>query len=688
MSKQIELFSEDGGNAEIDEIKSLADKLLQYQYEYYVLNHPTVSDRIYDSLFDRLLYLEKKYPSYASENSPVKRIGSDISSELPEVKHSIPVLSLDKVYSVEELNKWIEKLKKNTGSETVITIEEKIDGISIVLYYEKGILKQAVTRGNGETGNDVTGNVMTIGSVPLKLGEPLDVAVRGEIYLPLKNFNEINDLLDVRYANPRNLAAGTIRRLKSSEVKKVPLSIFVYEGFFHDDSFNNYHEILLKLQELGFRVNKRVKAFTSSELKKKEISKNFPTGDLSEISAYIKTAAQERESLDYEIDGLVVKLNSIKERSGLGYTGHHPRWAIAYKFESSEAESVVRSIDLQIGRTGRATPVARIEPVEISGSVVSNVTLHNQDYINYLKLAPGDRVTVSKRGDVIPAVENVVEKNSIDAGVWKMPENCPFCGTRLEAEGAHSFCRNKICPERVKGRILFFASRDQMDIENLGSETIELLAREKIITDFYDIYEKDMDQLQKYDGYGPKKINLIKAGIEKSKKRPFRTVLSSIGIPDIGPKVCELLIESGYNSIEKILELARKRNSTLLLAINGIGAKTAESFFRYFNDEETIAAIQRLADCGLSMFEDITAEKSEEQVFKGQSWCVTGSFENFAPRSIAEEIIKKRGGSVVSQVSGKTTHLLCGTSPGSKYDKALKLNIEIITEETFLKLIS
>jgi DNA ligase (NAD+) len=692
VSKQIELFSDNIDNAdekkEINEIKTLTEKLLLYQHEYYVLNRPSVSDSFYDSLFDRLLFLEKKYPSHASGNSPVKRVGSDISAELPEVKHTIPVLSLDKLYTVDELNKWIEKLEKNSGSETVITIEEKIDGISIVLYYEKGILKRAVTRGNGVTGNDVTNNVMTIGSVPLRLGEPVDAAVRGEIYLPLKNFNEINDLLDVKYANPRNLAAGTIRRLKSSEVKKVPLNIFVYEGFFPDISLNNYHEIRHKLQQLGFRTNKRIKAFTDSGAKKNEIGKIIPAGNLSEIIPYIENAIEERKSLDYEIDGLVVKLNNIESRNALGYTGHHPRWAVAYKFESSEAESVVKSIDLQIGRTGRATPVARIEPVEISGSVVSNVTLHNQDYINFLSLAPGDRVTVSRRGDVIPAIENVVDKNSKDELAWKMPETCPFCGTKLETEGAHSFCKNRSCPERVKGRILFFASRDQMNIENLGIETIELLAREKIVTDFYDIYEKDMGQLENYEGYGAKKINLIKTGIENSKKNSFQTVLSSLGIPDIGPKVSELLIKSGYNSIEKIFDLAQTRNNDLLLEINGIGVKTAESFFKYFNDQETINTIIRLAKNGLSMSESVPEESSEEQIFRGQYWCVTGSFEKFTPRSIAEEIIKKRGGSVAGQVSGKTTHLLCGASPGSKYDKALELGVEIVTEEAFLKLIS
>ena len=690
MNKQIQLFPQEPGSEE-EEIRVLTEKLLKLQHEYYVLNAPSVSDREYDSLFDRLQYLEKKYPQLASENSPVKRVGSDLSSELPEVRHTVPVLSLDKVYTPSELIKWIEKTRKASGRDISFTVEEKIDGISIVLYYEKGVLKRAVTRGNGETGNDVTANVRTIGSVPLVLSEPANVAVRGEIYLPLESFNKINQSLEVRYANPRNLAAGTIRRIRSSETGKIPLNVFVYEGFFEGrekDAFKNHHEILEKLIELGFRVSRRLKIFTENTEIQEEKKSGFSKGTFGQIENYLREKTEERNKLEYEIDGLVIKVDNLKVREQLGYTGHHPRWAVAYKFESSEAESVVLGIDVQVGRTGRVTPVARVEPVEISGSVVSNVTLHNQDYVNFLNLSPGDRVTVSKRGDVIPAVENVVEKGNTNASVWKMPETCPFCGTGLEKEGAHLFCVNRQCPERVRGKIVFFCSKDQMNIENLGYETIDLLVREKIVKNIYDLYEFDFSALEKYEGFGPKKIELIRKGIENSKKKPFRTVLSSLGLPEIGPKVCELLIGAGLDSAEKIIETAEKKDYDFLLSIKGIGEKTAESFMENFSDPETIQILEKLRESGLSMKAENEGKEVVDNSFSGQTWCVTGSFDYFRPRSLAEEEIKKRGGVVVSQVSGKTTHLLAGISPVSKYEKAVKLGIQIIDEESFGKLLN
>ena len=688
--KQLDLFSGSSDEKDIDEIRTLTDLLLKYQHEYYVLNKPSISDREYDSLFDRLQFLENKYPQYANENSPLKRVGSDLTSELPDVKHTIPVLSLDKVYNIPDLLKWIEKLKKLSSSTPALIIEEKIDGISIVLYYKDGILERAVTRGNGETGNDVTANVKTIGAVPLKLAKKVTVAVRGEIYLPVGMFMEINQSLDNKFANPRNLAAGTIRRIKSSEVHKVPLSIFVYEGFFENIDIPTHYEILKKLSDLGFRLNKNVMAFTDdSNISADYNSCSFiPVAKITDIASYITKEINERKNLDYEIDGLVIKIDNISDREKYGYTGHHPKWAIAYKFESSEAESFVKSIDIQIGRTGRATPVAKIEPVEISGSVVSNVTLHNQDYIDFLALSIGDKVTVSRRGDVIPAIENVVEKGVHGSPVWKMAAKCPFCESTLISDGAHLFCKNDLCPERIKGQINFFASKDQMNIENLGFETVELLVREKIITNVYELYEKDLSILENYEGYAQKKTELIKKGIEKSKEKPFRTVLSSLGIPDIGPKVSQLLIEAGINSIEAIYKVAENNDTEKLLGINGIGEKTTQSFIKYFNDTKIKETIERLRKAGLAMKEDKVIPANINQIFKGQSWCVTGSFDNFKPRTIAEDEISKRGGEVVSQVSGKTTHLLCGQSPGSKYEKALQGKIEIITEQEFLDLLN
>ena len=399
--KQLDLFNDSSDTdktGEINEIISLREKLYKYQHEYYVLARPSVSDAEYDAAFDRLLELEEKHPEVSDENSPTKRVGSDLASDLPEVKHTIPVLSLDKSYTNEELFSWIEKINKNSGFSHTIIAEEKIDGISIVLYYEKGLLSRAVTRGNGYTGNDVTENVKTIGSVPLKLKEDIDITVRGEIYLPLKDFEKINTEQKIPYANPRNLTAGTIRRKKSSEVKNIPLNIFIYEGYFAGRNFGKHSEIIEKLTDLGFRMNSRTAAFTDSSSDKSELEIFFETGKLNDIKSFIEKETAERKTLAYEIDGLVFKIDDIEEREALGYTGHHPRWAIAYKFESDEKESVVNSIDIQIGRTGRVTPVARIEPVVVAGSTVSNVTLHNQDYIDFLGLSVGDPCCCFKTG--------------------------------------------------------------------------------------------------------------------------------------------------------------------------------------------------------------------------------------------------------------------------------------------------
>ena len=686
MNNQIELDFLNSDNNEIEEIKILREKLYRYQHEYYVLARTTVTDAEYDAAFDRLSELESKYPEAADDNSPTKRVGSDLSSDLPEVKHTIPVLSLDKSYSYEELSKWIEKLNNNSGFSHTVIAEEKIDGISIVLYYEKGLLSRAVSRGNGYTGNDVTENVKTIGAVPLKLNEEIDLTVRGEIYLPLTDFEKINRDMKIPYANPRNLTAGTIRRKKSSEVKNIPLNIFIYEGYFSDYNYTKHTDILKKLSELGFRMNSRTAAFTDSETDRKKLSADYSTGNLSSIKDYIIKETSERSSLGYEIDGIVFKINDTEEREVLGYTGHHPRWAIAYKFESDEKESVVNSIDIQIGRTGRVTPVARIEPVKVAGSTVSNVTLHNQDYIDFLGLSLGDRVVVSKRGDVIPAVESVVEKKDRFASNWQIPDSCPFCGTKLESDGAHRFCINKDCIERKKGQLKFFVSREQMDIENLGFETLDFLIEEKLIDKWADIYNLDYDILDKYSGFGEKKINLIKSGVDESRKKSFITVLSSLGIPDLGPKACELIIKSGLNSFEKIKEAAFKEDYDIFTSINGIGIKTAETIIKYFTDKDFIEKAEDLFKAGLNSVYEIIDERIDNSM-ENQVWCITGSFAKYKPRSLAGKEIEIRGGRTVTSITGKTTHLLAGESAGSKLKKAEQAGLVIVNENDFLKMI-
>ena len=653
------------------EIRRLSDLLRLYQHQYYVLAAPAVNDSEYDRLFDRLLALENENPEYQSPDSPTVRVGSDLAADLPEAEHSIPVLSLDKAYTAEDVAAWMVKTQKNAGRNLSFSVEEKIDGISIVLYYENGRLSRALTRGNGFTGNDVTANVKTIGSVPLVLTEPVTVAARGEIYLPKDRFEELNKNMDPPYANPRNLAAGTIRRIKSSETARIPLDIFIYEGFF-DDQPSEQTEIINRLQNLGFRVNPRFRFFDSPDI----------------LSAYIVKSRDERAGLPYEIDGLVVKVNEIAVRESLGYTGHHPRWAIAYKFESVQAQTVIKEIDVQVGRTGRITPVARVEPVVIGGSTVSNVTLHNQEYISMLEAAPGDIVSISKRGDVIPAVEEVIEKGEYSVPVWEIPAECPSCGTLVVKRGAHHFCPNRNCPDQVRGRIFFFIDKKQMDIENFGPETVEFLISRGLIKDVEDLYSCSYDSLSGERGFGDKKITLIKDGIKKSLEKPYISVLSSLGIPELGKKAAELLINGGFDSIDKLIAASDAEDTEKLTAIHGIGERTADIIISELRRPELRNKIETLRRAGLKFQADPSELKVADGIFSGQSWGITGSFENFKPRETALEEIKKRGGGIVSAVTGKTTHLLCGNGGGSKRLKAEKLGVVIVNEDEFMSMIS
>ncbi len=653
---------------------------------------PSVSDKEFDRLFDELVSIEREHPELVTPDSPSHRVGSDLSSDFPEVEHSLPVLSLDKAYEADELRRWIERLISNTGRELSFVLEEKLDGISIVLYYEGGLLRRAVTRGNGFVGNDVTANAKTIQTIPLSLPDPVDIAVRGEIILPISEFDAINRTMETPYANPRNLAGGALRRIKSSEVAAVPLKMFAYEGYF-DGQPETHHETLARLVELGFTVNDHLGFFGENRdfARVRNIFPSVTVGGFAAIPAFVESETRQRTSRPFEMDGLVVKIDEIPVREELGFTGHHPRWAIAYKFEAPEASTRVKAIDVQVGRTGRITPVARVEPVTVGGARISNVTLHNQDYIDGLELSVGDTVAISRRGDVIPAIERVMEKNEDSAPVWQMPETCPTCSTRLVRDGAHHFCRNFDCPDRRRGRLYFFVASGQMDIDNLGPETLDTLYREGYVTDVVDIYTFDYDRLNGMQGFGEKKISLLKEGVERSRGRPFRVLLPSLGIPELGPKATELLLDAGYSSIDQLLELADDANLAALTSIKGLGEKTAQVILGELSNPGLREEISRLKDAGLH-FEESERERPRqapagERIFEGQVWCVTGSFDSFKPRSRAMDEVKRRGGRTVSDVSGSTTHLLAGEAGGSKLDRARELGVTIVSEKEFLELL-
>ena len=671
----------------------LASEIRRHQELYYKKVRPEIADREYDRIFDELLNLEKKYPKLVSPDSPAKRVGSDLDNEFPEVPHRFPMLSLDKVYTEAELLEWTGKLQKDLKRSLSFVVEEKIDGSTIVLSYENGLLVRAVTRGDGFVGNDITDNVRTVRDVPLRLPEPVSAVFRGEIYLNLSDFERLNSEVDNIYANPRNFAAGSLRRKKSTEVAKIPLRSFVYEGFFANpeggDPAPMEHLLALRrISSLGFRVGTDIGFFANEDAGSYgPLFEDHPEwfyGGLDEITGYIARKKERRSFLDYEIDGLVVKVDDYSVRDRLGSTSHHPRWAMAFKFEAPQAVSVINAIEVQVGRTGRVTPVARIEPVSLSGTTVSNVTLHNQEYIKSLDIAVGDSVAVSRRGDVIPAVEEVLQKNTGGYDMFELPERCPSCRTALVMDGAHHFCPNRECPARVYGRLLFFASRGRMDIENLGGETIQKLVDLGLVRDIPDIYRFDPDDLLGREGFAEKKVALIREGIEKSKAKPFSVVLTSIGLDEIGPKVTELLIEAGYSSIDLLIDDAKKGDPELFTSIEGIGPKIARKLMNQLSDPEVTGLIERLKKAGLSFTQEEGEKQKVSGEFAGEVWCVTGSFQRFKPRERAMDEVKKRGGRIVSSVTGHTTHLLAGQNPGSKLEKARELGVTVVSEEEFI----
>ena len=673
----------------VKRVAELSRLLLDYQHAYHVLARPLVSDREYDRLFDELVRLETERPDLARPDSPTRRVGSDLVQELPEVAHTLPVLSLDKAYSDAEVAAWVEKTARNAGERLSFVCEEKIDGSSIVLYYERGVLARAVTRGNGLVGNDVTANVKTIGAVPLRLSADVTLAARGEIFLPLGRFAAVNAGMEEPYANPRNLAAGTLRRVKSSEAAAVPLDAFVYEGFF-DPPAATHREALERLEALGFRLNPSAGWFSDAGDRDAvhRAHSSWTVGALADIGEFLAAERARRAGLDYEIDGIVVKVDELSARERLGATGHHPRWEIAFKFESPEGVTTVKAIEVQVGRTGRITPVARVEPVKISGAVISNVTLHNQDYVDLLELAVGDTVAVSRRGDVIPAVERVLEKNEDGSATWRMPASCPSCGKPLEKPGAHHFCVNTECPAQVRGRLEFFVARSQMDIEGIGPETVEALVANGLVHDIQDLYTFDPSQLLGVAGFGEKKVTQIREGIARSRSQPFRVVFPSLGIPEIGQKVTELLIDAGWGDIDRLLELSDHADPAPLLEIHGIGERTADILLGELASPIVRARIAALRAAGLSFTEEPRkTPRGVPQPFAGQVWCVTGSFERFQPREKAMEEVARRGGRAVSSVSSKTTHLLAGEGAGSKLAKARDLGVTVVSEAEFLKLL-
>ena len=570
------------------EIERLSAEIRRHEHAYHVLTRPEISDAEFDGLFATLVEMERRHPELAREDSPTRRVGSDLTQELPEVEHTVPVLGLDKAYDMAGVERWMDKARAADAS-TDFVVEEKIDGTSILLHYREGVLERAATRGNGRTGNDVTGNVRTIRTVPLRLDAPQTLAVRGEIFIRRAAFEALNAGVETPYANARNFAAGSLRRVKSSDVATVPLEIFVYEGFMADPP-RTHTALLSRLHRLGFRINPATVVIRDDADGSPPADQpdEFKVIDAAAAAKYVEERAAARPDLPYDIDGLVLKVDRLAAREAMGSTEHHPRWAIAVKFDAPEGVSVVRSIQVQVGRTGRVTPVARIDPVPIAGSTIANVTLHNQDYVDSLELAVGDTVAVSKRGDVIPAVERVLEKDPAGEPVWRMPAECPSCGSALTVQGAHSFCPNAGCPDQVRGRLRFFVARDQMDIAGLGPATIDLLVDRGWARDIADLYRFDPQLLLGEEGFGEKSVAALATGIEASKAKPFAIVLPALGLPELGPKVSDLLLQAGFRDIDTLYAAVDAGDPEVFTGIDGIGERTAQSIMRHLGKPDPL----------------------------------------------------------------------------------------------------
>ncbi|UCF12448.1 MAG: NAD-dependent DNA ligase LigA [Thermoplasmatales archaeon] len=651
-------------------IKKLRDEINYHNYKYYVENNPVISDYEFDQLLKELESLEDKFPDLVTPDSPTQRVGGEPLEGFTTVEHKKAMLSLDNTYTYDELREFDERVKKNVGDVQYV-VEPKIDGTGVALLYENSILVRGLTRGDGVGGDDITSNLKTILSIPLKLrGITLkNVEVRGEVYFPLEGFKKYNRMQaekrEAVFANPRNAAAGSLRQLDPKIVASRPLNIFVYSISFSDKEFLTHEKAIKALQEAGFRVNPLVKKVENME----------------EAIKYCVELEKKRETIDYEIDGAVIKVNSLAKQKELGETIKHPRWAIAYKFAAKQATTRLKDIAIQVGRTGTLTPVAILEPVPVGGVTVSRATLHNFDELKRKDVKIGDVVLVERSGDVIPqVVKSIKEKREGNEKARRIPKKCPICGSKIihtEDEVAVR-CPNRMCPARLKWRIKYYASRDAMDIDHLGESTIDKLIENDFINNIADLYTLKKEDILTLEGFKEKSAQNLIDSIEKSKNQSLSRLIYGLGIRHVGKYAAQLLA-SQYNSIDKlaITDIEELRE------IHGLGDKTAEAIGTFFGTEENNELISKLKDIGIKTQEVIT---TENMPLKGKKFVFTGRLQSLS-RPDASDFVKQKGGIVSSSVSRDTDYVVVGEKPGSKFEKAKKLGLTILDEEEFKKLV-
>ena len=660
------------------EIEKLREEIRHHEHRYYVLDEPEISDFEFDHRMRRLLDLEAKHPDLVTPDSPTQRVGGAPAEEFPKVRHSSPMMSLDNTYSVDELKDFDRRVRELSGRAQVDYVGElKLDGLSMALTYENGVLTRGVTRGDGTVGEDVTANVKTIRSLPLqipfwkrgRIGGAQRFEVRGEVIMPIKAFEKLNAQREAagepKFANPRNSAAGTIRLLDSRIVAERKLDMFLYYIRVGERELSNEHWKALKtLGELGFKVNPN-----------RRLCRSFD-----ELLAYIQEWETKRDNLDYEIDGIVIKVNDTRLWQELGATAKSPRWAIAYKYPARQATTVVNNIRAQVGRTGTLTPVADLEPVDVGGVTVSHATLHNMDEIERLGVKIGDTVLIQRAGEVIPQVVKVV-KHAAEGKEFHMPKKCPECGGdvyRAEGEVAYR-CVNTNCPAQLKASLLHFAGRRAMDIDGLGDALVGALVGKGMVKNLADLYHLKQDELATLERMGEKSASNLMAEIENSRQAEFCRVLYALGIRFVGERTAQILADH-FGSMDKLAGASQEE----LEEAFEVGPKLAESIFRWFREPHNKRLIDELRKAALR-FEQEKARKAEGKL-NGKQFVLTGTLPTCS-RDEATRIIKEAGGKVTGSVSKKTDYLVVGADAGSKLDKAKSLGVKTIDEAELLKLL-
>jgi DNA ligase (NAD+) len=652
-------------------INEIIDIINRLNYEYYTLDKPSVTDQEYDRYVQELIKLEQQYPELIREDSPTVRVGGKVLDEFNKVTHLIPMLSLGNVYNENEIRDFDQKIRKEYSNPHYVC-ELKIDGLAVSLTYKNGKLIRGATRGDGIIGEDITNNVKTVKTIPLTLNQNIDIEVRGEIYMSKKSFEKLNVIKqnnnEELFQNPRNAAAGSIRQLDSKITAKRQLDCFIYHlPNSKDYNIDTHYESLMFMKDLGFIINPQTKLLNN----------------IDEVLEFIEYWTNNRESLEYEIDGIVIKLNDINAQKKLGYTAKYPKWATAYKFPALEVITKLNDIIFTVGRTGQITPNAVLDPVKVAGSTIRRATLHNEDYVIQKNFKKGDMVIIRKAGDVIPeVVRPLIDRRTGQEEEFIMPEVCPICHSKLikNEDQADYFCVNEKCDARNIEGLIHFVSRKAMNIDGLGEKIIEDFYNMNIITNFMDIYNlhTKKEELMELEGFGHKSITNLLEAIEESKNNSLEKLLFALGIRQVGEKMAKVLAKK-YKNIDNIINASKEE----LTNIPDVGEIIAENIYNYFNDSNNINMIESMKSIGISM--NYLGKSINENInFANKTFVLTGTL-NIMSRDDAKERIENLGGKVTDSVSSKTNVVIVGTDAGSKYDKAKKLNIEIWDEKQFLE---